>query len=245
MESTHIRQIKEVLWDQAFMGNTWVSCPMRLVGAIMKKEGTTSGSLAPSSHLVFHTVDHPAMPKPVGDKGMRGPDGESRLFTKGASFGLGGGVKSSCANPTSQPIAQPPEKVGQTPSDVFQEQVPSRHKQTMEVSERRNGIWHGIQGIGADNQLKPDALISHPSLSLAPNHALFEPQVGNPTETGLCLGQHILTAINPSQLGSGKPLVQEENQHSRPAGHIQQTRDTSVLLGLLGDGLDVHQCECC
>jgi hypothetical protein len=30
MESTNIRQIKAALWDQAFIGNTWVSCPMGL-----------------------------------------------------------------------------------------------------------------------------------------------------------------------------------------------------------------------
>src|SRR5258708_19476425 len=127
MESTHIRKIKAALWDQAFIGNTWVSCPMRPVVAIMKKEGTTSGSLAPSSHLVFHTVDHPAMPKPVGDKGMRGPDGESRLFTKGASFGLGVGMKRSCANPTSHPLATPPSKCGHTPHPVLHHPLSSRH----------------------------------------------------------------------------------------------------------------------
>jgi hypothetical protein len=39
MESTNIRQIKAVLWDQAFIGNTWVSCPMGPVVAIRRRKG--------------------------------------------------------------------------------------------------------------------------------------------------------------------------------------------------------------
>jgi hypothetical protein len=39
MESTNIRQIKAALWDQAFIGNTWVSCPMGPVVAIRRRKG--------------------------------------------------------------------------------------------------------------------------------------------------------------------------------------------------------------
>ncbi len=37
--STDIRQIKAALWDQAFIGRTWVSCPMGRVVAIRRRKG--------------------------------------------------------------------------------------------------------------------------------------------------------------------------------------------------------------
>lgn len=39
MQSTNIRQIKAALWDQAFIGNTQVSCPMGGVVAIRRRKG--------------------------------------------------------------------------------------------------------------------------------------------------------------------------------------------------------------
>jgi hypothetical protein len=39
MQSTNIRQIKAALWDQAFLGGTWVSCPMGRVVAIRRRKG--------------------------------------------------------------------------------------------------------------------------------------------------------------------------------------------------------------
>lgn len=39
MQSTNIRQIKAALWDQAFIGGTWVSCPMGRVVAIRRRKG--------------------------------------------------------------------------------------------------------------------------------------------------------------------------------------------------------------
>jgi hypothetical protein len=53
MQSTNIRQIKAALRDQAFLGTTQVSCPLGLVVAESRVEGTTAGddpwagSLAP------------------------------------------------------------------------------------------------------------------------------------------------------------------------------------------------------
>jgi hypothetical protein len=37
--STDIRQIKAALFDQAFIGRTWVSCPMGRVVGIRKRRG--------------------------------------------------------------------------------------------------------------------------------------------------------------------------------------------------------------
>ena len=39
MQSTNIRQIKAALWEQAFLGGTQVSCPMRPVVAIRRRKG--------------------------------------------------------------------------------------------------------------------------------------------------------------------------------------------------------------
>ncbi len=37
--STDIRQIKAAIFDQAFIGSTWVSCPMGRVVAIRRRKG--------------------------------------------------------------------------------------------------------------------------------------------------------------------------------------------------------------
>jgi hypothetical protein len=37
--STDIRQIKAAIFDQAFIGRTWVSCPMGCVVAIRRRKG--------------------------------------------------------------------------------------------------------------------------------------------------------------------------------------------------------------
>jgi hypothetical protein len=39
MQSTNIRQIKAALWDQAFIGNTLVLCPMGPVVAVRRRKG--------------------------------------------------------------------------------------------------------------------------------------------------------------------------------------------------------------
>ncbi len=39
MLSTNIHQIKAALWKQAFIGDTWVSCPMGRVVAIRRRKG--------------------------------------------------------------------------------------------------------------------------------------------------------------------------------------------------------------
>jgi len=42
MQSTNLKEIKSALWDQAFMGRTWVSCPMGRVVGNPPKEGAAS-----------------------------------------------------------------------------------------------------------------------------------------------------------------------------------------------------------
>jgi hypothetical protein len=39
MQSTNIRQIKKALWNQAFVGNTRVICPMGPVVAVRRRKG--------------------------------------------------------------------------------------------------------------------------------------------------------------------------------------------------------------
>lgn len=39
MQSTNLRQIKAALWQQAFQGETQVSCPIGRVMAIRKRKG--------------------------------------------------------------------------------------------------------------------------------------------------------------------------------------------------------------
>jgi len=39
MQSTNVRQIKAALVDQAFLGNTLVSCPMGPVVAVSRRKG--------------------------------------------------------------------------------------------------------------------------------------------------------------------------------------------------------------
>jgi hypothetical protein len=39
MQSTNIRQIKDALWNQAFVGNTRVSCPMGPIVAVRRRKG--------------------------------------------------------------------------------------------------------------------------------------------------------------------------------------------------------------
>jgi len=39
MQSTNLEEIKAALWDQAFIGRTWVSCPMGRVVGIRRRKG--------------------------------------------------------------------------------------------------------------------------------------------------------------------------------------------------------------
>jgi hypothetical protein len=43
MQSTNVRQIKAALVEQAFLGNTQVSCPMGPVVAARREERATAG----------------------------------------------------------------------------------------------------------------------------------------------------------------------------------------------------------
>ena len=42
MQSTNLKEIKSALWDQAFIGRTWVSCPMGRVVGIRRRKGSFS-----------------------------------------------------------------------------------------------------------------------------------------------------------------------------------------------------------
>jgi hypothetical protein len=53
----------------------------------------------------------------------------------------------------------------------------------------------------------------------------------------LCQIQHVLTAIDPIQFGVGESLMQEQDPSS--TGHIEQAWCVSMLLCLIGDGLDI------
>lgn len=39
MQSTNLKEIKAALWDQAFIGRTWVSCPMGRAVGIRRRKG--------------------------------------------------------------------------------------------------------------------------------------------------------------------------------------------------------------
>ena len=57
--STDIRQIKAAIFDQAFIGRTWVSCPMGRVVAIRRRKGQLLamiygwGRWYPVEHVLF------------------------------------------------------------------------------------------------------------------------------------------------------------------------------------------------
>ena len=67
--STDIRQIKAALWDQAFIGRIWVSCPMGRVVGIRRRKGQLFamvygwGRWYPAEHVLIvaaRTVSTPA-----------------------------------------------------------------------------------------------------------------------------------------------------------------------------------------
>jgi len=80
-------------------------------------------------------------------------------------------------------------------------------------------------------------------LGIRTNHDVFEPKVGDHRETLLCQSQHLLTAIDPVQLGIGELFMQEGEQDSCSTGHIQQTWDKEFLRGMIGDSLGIESRE--
>ena len=69
--STDIRQIKAALWDQAFIGRTWVSCPMGRVVGIRRRKGQLFamvygwGRWYPVEHvLIVAARTEPALSRP-------------------------------------------------------------------------------------------------------------------------------------------------------------------------------------
>jgi hypothetical protein len=69
--STDIRQIKAALWDQAFIGRTWVSCSMGRVVGILRRKGQLLamiygwGRWYPVEHvLIVAAPTEPALSRP-------------------------------------------------------------------------------------------------------------------------------------------------------------------------------------
>ena len=69
--STDIRQIKAALWDQAFIGRTWLSCPMGRVVGIRRRKGQLFamvygwGRWYPVEHvLIVAARTEPALSRP-------------------------------------------------------------------------------------------------------------------------------------------------------------------------------------
>jgi hypothetical protein len=68
--STDIRQIKAVIFDQAFIGSTWVSCPMGRVVAIRRRKGQLLamvygwGRWYPVEHVLIVATSSPALTRP-------------------------------------------------------------------------------------------------------------------------------------------------------------------------------------
>jgi hypothetical protein len=55
MQSTNIRQIKAALWNQAFLGNTLVCCPMGPVVAVRRRKGQLLAMIRGWGH--WHSVE--------------------------------------------------------------------------------------------------------------------------------------------------------------------------------------------
>ena len=95
--------------------------------------------------------------------------------------------------------------------------------------------------IGAGDQIKARIGKWETRWSVLTDHDLLKPRLGKLTKAGLCLGQHILTAINPNELGCRKPLMQTVEQDSRSTCDIQELWSTVVLLCQLRDSLNQEQ----
>jgi hypothetical protein len=66
----------------------------------------------------------------------------------------------------------------------------------MKSSQRGDGIWHGVQGIGTGDQIEALGWKGKICLRVRTQHHMFEPKVGNPGEAFVCHSQHLLTPIN-------------------------------------------------
>jgi hypothetical protein len=68
--STDIRQIKAAIFDQAFGGRTWVSCPMGRVVGIRRRKGQLLamiygwGRWYPVEHVLIVAVSSPTLTRP-------------------------------------------------------------------------------------------------------------------------------------------------------------------------------------
>jgi len=71
MQSTNLKEIKAALWEQAFIGRTWVSCPMGRVVGIRRRKGQLLamvygwGRWYPVEHvLIVAARTEPALSRP-------------------------------------------------------------------------------------------------------------------------------------------------------------------------------------
>jgi hypothetical protein len=85
--------------------------------------------------------------------------------------------------------------------------VTSGSKQTRETSECGDGIRDGVQGIGTCDQIKAASWKRQASLSRGTNHDLFESKRALSAKPFLRQGEHILTAIDPIEFGTGESLM--------------------------------------
>src|ERR1051326_3481072 len=104
--------------------------------------------------LLLHDANHPTTEEPVDAKDMCVDNGEPCSLTEGTRLDKGVGMKKACTNTASQPRQDPPGKGRQMPDKIFQEQLPSGHEEAMEGSERGDGIWQSMQGVGARDEIK-------------------------------------------------------------------------------------------
>ena len=69
-ETSDIRQIKAAIFDQAFIGRTWVSCPMGRVVALRRRKGQLLamiygwGRWYPVEHVLIVAASSPTLTRP-------------------------------------------------------------------------------------------------------------------------------------------------------------------------------------
>lgn len=127
------------------------------------------------------------------------------------------------------------------PDEVFQDQVTTRGKQTMEIGEQGLGIWQGMQALVHVKRLKALGWKWEIGLSVRPHHDVFEPKVEHSSEA--LMRQHIWVAVDARQFGRRNALMQQGKQDASSTGDIEQVWDALPSLGMSGKSLDIERCE--
>ncbi len=84
MQSTNLKEIKAALWDQAFIGRTWVSCPMGRVVGIRRRKGQLLaliygwGHWYPVEHVLIVAAASPALTR-LSPQAARSTERNSRI----------------------------------------------------------------------------------------------------------------------------------------------------------------------